>query len=78
MSEIGICSFDTSRERDGKTRSVGRGMVGLDYQLVDDTGEPQPAGTPGELRVRRSGADPRRGLLKEYFRDDATTQCSPT
>jgi acyl-CoA synthetase (AMP-forming)/AMP-acid ligase II len=73
MSEIGVCSFDTSAERDGKTRSVGRSMPGLDYQLIDDDGVPQPKGTPGELRVRRSGPDPRRGLLKEYFRDPETT-----
>ena len=73
MSEIGICSFDTSAERDGVTRAVGRSMPGLDFQLVDDDGVAQPAGTPGELRVRRSGPDPRRGLLREYFRDPGTT-----
>jgi len=73
MSEIGLCSADVSTVRDGKTRAIGRGMPGLDYQLVDDDGMPQPAGTPGELRVRRPGPDPRRGLLKEYFRDPETT-----
>ena len=74
MSEIGVCSFDTSAERDGQTRSVGRTMPGLDYQIIDDDGVPQPEETPGELRVRRSGPDPRRGLLKEYFRDPETTE----
>jgi len=73
MSEIGICSADVSTERDGKTRSIGRGMPGLEYQFIDDNGVPQPPGTPGELRVRRPGAAPRRGLLKEYFRDPETT-----
>jgi acyl-CoA synthetase (AMP-forming)/AMP-acid ligase II len=73
MSEIGICSADVSSERDGKTRSIGRGMPGLEYQLIDDDGAAQPLGTPGELRVRRPGHDPRRGLLKEYFRDPETT-----
>ncbi len=73
MSEIGICSFDVGLERDGKTRAVGRDMPGLDIQLIDDDGHSQPAGTPGELRVRRSGTDPRRGLLREYFRDPLTT-----
>jgi acyl-coenzyme A synthetase/AMP-(fatty) acid ligase len=73
MSEIGICSADVSNERDGKTRSIGRGMPGLEYQLIDDDGIAQPLGTPGELRVRRPGPDPRRGLLKEYFRDPETT-----
>lgn len=73
MSEIGICSADVSTERDGKTRSIGRDMPGLEYQLIDDDGVPQPAGTPGELRVRRVGSEPRRGLLKEYFRDPETT-----
>jgi acyl-CoA synthetase (AMP-forming)/AMP-acid ligase II len=73
MSELGICSFDLSPERDGKSRLIGRDMPGLDIQLVDDDGRPQPPGTPGELRVRRTGADPRKGLLKEYFRDPETT-----
>ncbi|MFT5171976.1 MAG: acyl-CoA synthetase (AMP-forming)/AMP-acid ligase II [Gammaproteobacteria bacterium] len=73
MSEIGICSFDVSTERDGKTRSVGRDLPGMDYQIVDDDGNEQALGTPGELRVRRAGADPRRGLLKQYFRDAETT-----
>ena len=73
MSEIGLCSADVSKERDGKTRSIGRDMPGLEYQLIDDNGMPQPPGTPGELRIRRPGPDPRRGLLKEYFRDAETT-----
>lgn len=73
MSEIGICSFDTELTRDGKTRSVGRSMPGMDFQLVDDAGAPQPQGSPGELRVRRAGPESRRGLLKEYFRDPGTT-----
>ncbi len=73
MSEIGICSFDVSAERDGKTRSIGRTMPGMEYRLIDDDGALQPVGTPGELVVRRAGPDPRRGLLKEYFRDPGTT-----
>jgi crotonobetaine/carnitine-CoA ligase len=73
MSEIGICSADVSTDRDGKTRSIGRGMPGLEYQLTDDDGVPQPTGTPGELRVRRPGSEARQGLLKEYFRDPETT-----
>jgi acyl-CoA synthetase (AMP-forming)/AMP-acid ligase II len=73
MSEVGVCCFDTRSERDGKTRTVGRSMPGIDYRLVDDAGEQVPAGTPGELILRRKGGDPRRGLLKEYFRDPETT-----
>jgi len=73
MSEIGICSFETGTERDGKTRSVGRILPGIEYRLADDDGRPQPPGTPGELWVRRAGPDPRRGLLNEYFRDPETT-----
>ena len=74
MSEIGVCSFDVETERDGKTRSVGRTMPGMDYRLVDDDDKPVAPGTPGEVQVRRSGPDPRRGLLKEYFRDPVTTE----
>jgi acyl-CoA synthetase (AMP-forming)/AMP-acid ligase II len=74
MSEIGVCSFDVEAARDGKTRSVGRTMPGMDYRLVDDDDQPVPPGTPGEVQVRRIGPDPRRGLLKEYFRDPETTE----
>ena len=74
MSEIGVCSFDVETERDGKTRSVGRSMPGMEYRLVDDDDRPVAAGIPGEVQVRREGADPRRGLLQEYFRDPATTE----
>ncbi len=73
LSEIGICSLDVSTERDGKTRAIGRDMPGLEYQLIDDDGAPQPKRMPGELRVRRPGPEPRRGLLREYFRDSETT-----
>lgn len=73
MSEVGVCSFDVGTERDGTTRAVGRQMPGLEFRLVDDDGNPQPAGTPGELLLRRPGPDPRRGLFKEYFRDPETT-----
>ena len=74
MSEIGVCCFDVETARDGKTRSVGRTMPGMEYRLVDDDDQLVPAGTPGEVQVRRIGPDPRRGLLKEYFRDPATTE----
>ena len=63
MSEVGVCCFESTRsERDGKTRTVGRSMPGIDYRLVDDAGEQvPPAGTPGELILRRKGGDPPRG-----------------
>jgi crotonobetaine/carnitine-CoA ligase len=74
MSEVGICSFDVETFRDGKTRSVGRSMPGIDYRLVDDDDQPVAPGTPGEVILRRTGPDPRRGLLREYFRDPETTE----
>lgn len=76
MSEIGVCSFDVETERDGRTRSVGRSMPGMEYRLVDDDDRPVAAGVPGEVQVRREGPDPRKGLLKEYFRDPETTEDS--
>ena len=67
MSEIGVCSFDVETARDGKTRSVGRTMPGMDYRLVDDDDQPVPAGTPGEVQVRRtrsrSAPRPAQGIL---------------
>ena len=67
--------FDVSNERDGKkTWSVGRGMPGMDYQFVDDDGKQQPAGTPVSWWCVDEADGPKRGLLKEYFRDPETTE----
>jgi acyl-coenzyme A synthetase/AMP-(fatty) acid ligase len=45
----------------------------MQARIVDDDGRDLPDGTPGELLVRRAGADPQFGFFRAYFKDpDAT------
>ena len=55
-------------------RYFGRAPSGLEWRLVDEEGVDAPAGEPGELLVRRAGADPRRFFFSGYYRDDAATE----
>jgi acyl-CoA synthetase (AMP-forming)/AMP-acid ligase II len=45
----------------------------MDYRIVDDGGEQVRRGTPGELLVRHSGGDPRRGFFSEYLKEQVAT-----
>lgn len=54
----------------GKTDRPG---PALQAQVVDEQGAELPRGTPGELVVRASGDDPRRGLFSGYLNDPAAT-----
>ena len=51
---------------------LGRLPEGLDAQIVDDQGKVGQG--PGELLVRRAGADPRRGFFSGYFKNAEATQ----
>ncbi|MET0859186.1 MAG: AMP-binding protein [Telluria sp.] len=51
------------------TACFGKPEPALEIRLVDDAGEEAASEQPGELWVRASGADPRRGFFKEYLKD---------
>ncbi|WP_233862769.1 AMP-binding protein [Paraburkholderia adhaesiva] len=52
----------------------GRPEAALEVLIVGDDGTPVESGTPGELWVRASGPQPRRGFFREYLKDpEATT-----
>lgn len=59
------------------TRAVGRPgtRVGIDFdiRLVDQDGRDVATGMAGELLVRRSGADPGRGMFAGYLKDEQAT-----
>ncbi|MGV8937742.1 MAG: AMP-binding protein [Allorhizobium sp.] len=55
-------------------RCIGRPNPGMEFQIVDDAGEPVAAGMPGELLVRTRGEDPRRGFFAGYLDDTAATE----
>ncbi|MDB5935962.1 MAG: fadD 3 [Massilia sp.] len=51
------------------TACFGKPEAALEIRLADDAGEDAATGQPGELWVRASGADPRRGFFREYLKD---------
>ncbi|MCS3897470.1 acyl-CoA synthetase (AMP-forming)/AMP-acid ligase II [Bradyrhizobium japonicum USDA 38] len=54
------------------TSCFGRPAAEVEIRIVDDSGD-APVGTPGELLVRRAGADPRYGFFREYLKNEAAT-----
>lgn len=55
--------------------ALGRAPDWLDIKLVDDVGKEVPAGSPGELLVRRKGDAPRLGFFSGYYKNaDATDE----
>jgi acyl-CoA synthetase (AMP-forming)/AMP-acid ligase II len=54
-------------------RCIGRASPGMDYRIADDAGAPVAPGSAGELLVRQTGSEPRRGFFSEYLKDDAAT-----
>jgi acyl-CoA synthetase (AMP-forming)/AMP-acid ligase II len=59
-------------------RQVGQSCFGragpeLEVRLVDESGADVPVDAPGELLVRATGDDPRRGFFREYLKDEAAT-----
>lgn len=51
----------------------GRPAPEVDIRIVDDQGADAPTGMPGELLVRRAGADPRYGFFREYLKNPEAT-----
>jgi len=75
MTETGsggvICA---SREpRKTGTSCFGRPSADVDIRIVDDDGRDVAGDAPGELLVRRAGADPRYGFFREYLKNPAAT-----
>jgi len=59
-------------------RHVGQCCFGkpgsdVEWQLVDEQKAIVPAGTPGELRVRAHGTDPRKGYFSGYLKNPEAT-----
>ncbi|UWU70662.1 ATP-dependent acyl-CoA ligase [Bradyrhizobium sp. NC92] len=55
------------------TSCFGRPAPEIHIRIVDDGGDDVPAGTPGELLVRRAGADSRYGFFREYLKNPEAT-----
>ncbi|MBU0555003.1 MAG: AMP-binding protein [Alphaproteobacteria bacterium] len=55
------------------THCFGRPTEDVEVRIVDDSGADADDGKPGELLVRRAGANPRYGFFREYLKDPAAT-----
>ncbi len=76
MTETGAaaCVMANHEPRHIGTSCFGRREPFVDIRLVDDEGREVADGTPGELLVRSSGADPKRYFFSGYLKDEAATE----
>lgn len=73
MSEVGISTAVVDRPAD-HGRAIGVPLSGIELRVLDDQGQVLPPLQSGELVMRREGPNPRAGLFRSYFKDDAGTQ----
>lgn len=78
MTEGGGATILTSSSgpRHVGSRCIGRADrpgPALELRIADPSGAPVPPGTPGEMLLRASGADPKRAFFSGYLKNDAAT-----
>ena len=75
MTETGAaaCVMAHREPRHVGTSCFGKPGSSMELRLVDEDGRDVPAGVPGELLVRSSGADPRRFFFSGYLKNDEAT-----
>ncbi|MGO4390113.1 AMP-binding protein [Variovorax sp. M-6] len=76
MTETGAaaCVMANHEPRHVGTSCFGRREDFVEIRLVDDEGHDVADGTPGELLVRASGADPKRYFFSGYLKDEDATR----
>jgi acyl-coenzyme A synthetase/AMP-(fatty) acid ligase len=76
MTETGsaACVMAHREPRHVGTSCFGRADVAMQWRLVDDAQADVDIGLAGELWVRASGADPRRGFFGGYLKDAEATE----
>jgi acyl-CoA synthetase (AMP-forming)/AMP-acid ligase II len=56
------------------TSCFGRPSADVQVRIADESGNDVPVGMPGELLVRRAGADHRYGFFREYLKNPEATE----
>jgi acyl-coenzyme A synthetase/AMP-(fatty) acid ligase len=76
MTETGAagCIMANREPRHVGTRCFGKPLPHLATRVIDEAGNEVSEGAPGELLVRHSGADPRRGFFSGYYKDPQATE----
>lgn len=73
MSEAGRFISDHVEPRAVNSRSFGRPSPGIEAKIVDELDQEVPVGTPGQLLIRHSEAEPRKGFFSGYLKNEAAT-----
>lgn len=74
MTEVGRLISDNHEPRQIHTRAFGRNNPWTEARIIDEDGNEQPAGTPGELVIRHSAEAPRKGFFSGYLKNDEATE----
>jgi acyl-CoA synthetase (AMP-forming)/AMP-acid ligase II len=70
-TELGVNTVLAPEDMLRKPHSCGRAAPGVELAVLDDAGQPRPAGQPGELHVRRG-----EGMFEGYYKNAAATQAT--
>ena len=73
MTEVAMPTWASVEPRQTDTRAFGRPLSGCEVRVVDDEDQEVPPGEPGELTLRMTGEDPKRGLFFGYLKDAQAT-----
>lgn len=74
MTEMCRVLADCTEPRLVDTRAMGRPGPGLEARIVDEKDQPVRRGDPGELTVRHSAEEPRKGAFSGYLNLVETTE----
>lgn len=74
MTETGRIFADCHEPRQIDTRAFGRPLPGFEAMVAGEDGREVPRGQEGELLVRHSAADPRRGFFSGYLKNEKATE----
>lgn len=74
MTETGRLIADNHESRALDKRAFGRSQPGLETRIVDADDNPVPIGEPGELTVRHSADEPRKGFFSGYLNHTELTE----
>lgn len=69
----GVCFLSEKEPRHVGNRCIGQVTKNMEIKIVGDNGEEVETGMPGELLVRRKGANIKYGFFTEYYKNPEAT-----
>jgi acyl-CoA synthetase (AMP-forming)/AMP-acid ligase II len=74
MTETGRIYGDVEEPRQVGTRAFGKSTLEMEARVVDEHDNDVPPDTNGEMILRHTAGNPRRGFFTEYYKDEAATE----